>query len=128
MDKDKKTAPASKPPLNQMKLETPPVEKDKRVARGYLIPVSKTNFNRVKFGSHSLVNVLVKEGYRVANEVVEVDGKTMRLRDVGICIREKPASWEATTPKSPGLVDAQPTPDCPPAQTKAQTAAPGGKS
>jgi hypothetical protein len=55
----------------------------------FSLPVSKTNFHRVKFGTHSLVRVLQLEGYEVQDNHVVSEGTRMRLDAIDLWPRRK---------------------------------------
>ena len=65
-----------------------------------LIPVSKTNFNRVKYGTHSLLDVLVREGYRGSQGGVWVGEDLVDVRLVDLTIKPKATTPAAHTPKA----------------------------
>lgn len=66
-----------------------PRDKVKRKPQRFNLPVSKTNFNRVKTGTHSLVRVLLLEGYEVQDSYVVSEGTRMHLDAIDLWPRKK---------------------------------------
>lgn len=59
------------------------------------IPVSKTNFNRVKFQTHTLVDALVREGYKAEDGYLVVGDNRVHLSLVDLTIKPKQESIPA---------------------------------
>jgi len=62
------------------------VKKTKDVVQ---VPVSKTNFNRIKFGSKILEGILKLEGYQVFQGHVTIGNQEVPLGKVELTIRDK---------------------------------------
>ena len=63
--------------------------KIRKKTRKFTLPVSKTNCNRVKFGTHSLVKVLRNEGYEIRDGCVVGEVTTIPLEAIDLVTREK---------------------------------------
>ena len=61
----------------------------KRKPQRFNLPVSKTNFNRVKAGTHSLVRVLLLEGYEIDGSHVVSKGTRMHIDAIDLWPRRK---------------------------------------
>jgi hypothetical protein len=74
---------------------------DSKKAVRVSIPVSKTNFNRVKYQTHTLERVLTLEGYRASECGVEVNGEVVRPSLVDLTIKPKAVvPPRASTPRA----------------------------
>lgn len=65
------------------------VVKPKKKAGRVEIAVSKTNFNRVKFGTHRLHEVLTLEGYEAGESGVMIEGSPVSLEKVDLTVKPK---------------------------------------
>jgi len=63
------------------------------------IPVSRTNFNRVKYGTHTLIDVLTREGYKASVGGMMNGDEIVGLHLVDLTIKPKPSAVKWVAPQ-----------------------------